>query len=74
MKLAVSFLCMPRFSSLLGFGLLSTQNDDYDAAKSSDSKGYECSTRLNTYVIELISVLMEVERLMIDKGMISFLI
>jgi hypothetical protein len=74
MKLAVSFLCMPRFSTLLGFGLLSTQNDDYDVAKSSDSKGYECNTLLNTYVIELLSVLIEVERLMIDKGMISFLI
>lgn len=75
MKLAVSFLCMPRFSTLLGFGLLSTQDDSYDVAERSDEnlgKGYESNTRLNTYVIELLSVLIEVERLMIDKGTILF--
>jgi hypothetical protein len=68
---------MPRFSTLLGFGLLSTQDDSYDVAKKSDDnlgKGYESNTRLNAYVIELLSVLIEVERLMIDKGTISFLI
>lgn len=75
MKLAVSFLCMPRFSTLLGFGLLSSQNDNYDEGKSvfdNLGKGYDSNTRLNAYVIELLSVLIEVERLMIDKGMTYF--
>ena len=51
MKLSVSFLCMPRLSTLLGFGLIPSQNE-----------GYEVTKRLKICVIELLLILVEAEK------------
>lgn len=57
MKLSVSFLCMPRLSSLLGFGLVPTQDE-----------GYEISKRLKACVAEMLLILILVESHQLNGG------
>jgi hypothetical protein len=57
MKLAVSFLCMPRFSTLLGFGLIQSKDE-----------GYEITRR--ACVVEVLLILLEGEKLMQKQGML----
>ena len=57
MKLSVSYLCMPRLSTLLGFGLIPSQNE-----------GYEMTRRLKACVTEMLSILVEVERSKLTDG------
>ena len=58
MKLSVSFLCMPRLSTLLGFGLVPSQNE-----------GYEVTKRLKNCVVELLLILVEAEKSKLNGGM-----
>lgn len=57
MKLSVSFLCMPRLSSLLGFGLVPTLDE-----------GYEISKRLKACVSEMLLILILVESYQLNGG------
>lgn len=60
MKLSVSFLCMPRLSTLLGFGLVPSPNE-----------GYEMTKRLKCCVTELLLILIEAERSKSTDGNIA---
>lgn len=57
MKLSVSFLCMPRLSTLLGFGLMPSENE-----------GYEITKSLKACVTEMLSILLDSERFKLNAG------
>jgi hypothetical protein len=57
MKLSVSFLCMPRISTLLGFGLIPAQDE-----------GYEIIKRLKGFVAEMLCILLQGERFNSNEG------
>ena len=57
MKLSVSFLCMPRISTLLGFGLIPAQDE-----------GHEISKRLKGFVAEMLCILLQGERFHPNEG------
>lgn len=57
MKLSVSFLCMPRLSTLMGFGLIPTQKE-----------GYEISKRLKSCVAKMLSILLDSQNSIFSEG------
>ena len=57
MKLSVSFLCMPRLSTLMGFGLIPTQKE-----------GYEITIRLKSCVSKMLSILLGSQKSTFSEG------